>query len=104
VSPYSGEEFDYLTILFDHGKIIMMKEKSFSVSEFKARSLGLLARISRTGESLVITKRGKPIARVVPVQEERQKPVPGRLRDALLTEEDIVSPLGARLWRAAEEK
>jgi prevent-host-death family protein len=81
-----------------------MKEKSFSVSEFKARSLGLLDQISRTGESVVITKRGKPIARVVPFKENRQKPLAGRLRDMLLEEEDIVSPFGAELWKAAERK
>ncbi|MBI4025057.1 MAG: type II toxin-antitoxin system prevent-host-death family antitoxin [Verrucomicrobia bacterium] len=36
------------------------------VSRFKARCLGLLKRVRRTGESLTITLRGKPLAQVVP--------------------------------------
>ena len=79
-----------------------MKKKSFSVSEFKSKSLGLLEEISRTGEGIVVTKRGKPIAKSHPVQRGSEKPEPGRLRDMLISEDDIVSPLGAKLWKAAE--
>lgn len=37
-----------------------------AISEFKARSHALLERVRRTGRSLVVTKRGEPIAEVVP--------------------------------------
>jgi len=37
------------------------------VSRFKAECLGLLEDISQTGEELVVTKRGRPLARVKPV-------------------------------------
>ncbi|NDC55087.1 MAG: type II toxin-antitoxin system Phd/YefM family antitoxin [Planctomycetia bacterium] len=37
-----------------------------SASVFKARCLRLLDQVSRTGEELVILKRGRPVARVVP--------------------------------------
>jgi prevent-host-death family protein len=79
-----------------------MKKTVFSISEFKARSLGLLERVSKTGESLVVTKHGKPIAKVIPFTDQKDKPVPGKLADTLLDEQDIVSPFGARLWKAAE--
>lgn len=46
------------------------------VSEFKARCLGLLDSLSREGRSLVITKHGKPVARVTPIAERQV-----RLRD-----------------------
>lgn len=42
------------------------------VSEFKAKCLKLLTEVAETGEELVITKRGKVLARVVP--ERNQKP------------------------------
>ena len=79
-----------------------MSKKSYSVSEFKAKSLGLLDRVARNQESFIVTKRGKPIARVVPMGSSNLKQVPGRLEDVLVAEEDIVTPLGAKLWRAAE--
>jgi len=36
-----------------------------AVSKFKAQCLALLEDIARTGEPLLVTKRGKPLARVV---------------------------------------
>ncbi|CAN5325159.1 hypothetical protein BH23GEM2_BH23GEM2_20270 [soil metagenome] len=36
------------------------------ISEFKAKSLALLERVRRTGRPLIVTRRGEPIAEVVP--------------------------------------
>lgn len=36
-------------------------------SQFKAQCLALLDRVAETGVPLVVTKRGKPVARLVPV-------------------------------------
>lgn len=38
-----------------------------TATEFRAKCLGLLDWVARTGETIVITKRGQPIARLVPV-------------------------------------
>ena len=43
-----------------------------SATEFKAKCLHLLDEVQRTGEGLVISKRGKPVARVV--AEKASKP------------------------------
>lgn len=40
-----------------------------AASEFKAKCLGLLDEVAETGGSLVITKRGKAVARLVPFEE-----------------------------------
>lgn len=40
--------------------------KSIAVTDFKAHCLGLLEDIARTGEPLLVTKRGKPLARILP--------------------------------------
>jgi prevent-host-death family protein len=47
----------------------MTMSVEISASKFKAQCLGLLDRVAETGEELVVTKRGKPVARVVPVEE-----------------------------------
>ena len=36
------------------------------ISKFKAHSLALLERVRRSGRSIIVTKRGEPIAEVVP--------------------------------------
>ncbi len=46
--------------------------KTINATEFKAKCLQLLDEVQRTGEELVISKRGKPVARVVP--EKAAKP------------------------------
>lgn len=40
--------------------------KAIAVTEFKAHCLSLLDDVARTGQPLIVTKRGKPLARVVP--------------------------------------
>jgi prevent-host-death family protein len=42
---------------------------------FKARCLAILDEVNATGEPVLVTKRGKPVARVVvPALEKKQKP------------------------------
>src|SRR5438128_843300 len=41
--------------------------KTISAAEFKATCLDVLDQVAETGRSFVVTKRGKPVARVVPL-------------------------------------
>jgi prevent-host-death family protein len=60
-----------LTSHSDQNRIQLMKEEIIPVSEFKARCLGLIDSLSREGRSLVITKHGKPVARITPIAERQ---------------------------------
>jgi antitoxin (DNA-binding transcriptional repressor) of toxin-antitoxin stability system len=42
--------------------------KSLAVSAFKARCIAELKRLQQSGEELVITLRGRPVARVLPIR------------------------------------
>lgn len=44
-------------------------ERTVMASDFKARCLSLLDWVSVTGNPLTVTKRGKPVARLVPLEE-----------------------------------
>lgn len=46
-----------------------MQDKSIAASEFKARCLELLDEVERTREGITVTKRGRPVARLVPLQD-----------------------------------
>lgn len=82
----------------------MKKVKSYPVSEFKAKSLAILEQVSRTREEIQITKRGKPIARVLPMVPEAEEgpSLLGKLAGTVIEQGDIMSPFGPRLWQAAE--
>ncbi len=80
----------------------MIQELEISVSAFKAKALKLLEEVGRGRKSVVVTKRGKPLARVIPFRKSlKQTYQPGGLQNTLIFEGDIVSPLGKDLWQAA---
>jgi prevent-host-death family protein len=64
--------------------------KSISASEFKAKCLALLDDVAEKKETLVVTKRGKPVAKVVPAEEPRS--LIGSVRQ-LVSDEELIKPL-----------
>ncbi len=60
---------DELTMIVDHSNVLAMAPplpETISVSKFKATCLAVLEEVRRSGQSIVITKRGIPIAEVTP--------------------------------------
>jgi prevent-host-death family protein len=47
---------------------------NINAAEFKAKCLKLIDEVAVTHQPLVITKRGKPVARVVPIEAEAPPP------------------------------
>jgi prevent-host-death family protein len=43
--------------------------RTIAAARFKAQCLKLLDEVAETGETIVVTKRGKPVAKVEPVEE-----------------------------------
>jgi prevent-host-death family protein len=78
--------------------------KTLTASEFKARCLGVLDEVARTGEVVVITKRGREVARLVgPAASQHAHP-----QDALVGTVtfvgDVVGPaVPAGEWDAVAE-
>jgi prevent-host-death family protein len=69
--------------------------------EFKAKCLKLLDEVAETRTPLVITKRGKPVAKVVPVQEPKsaRQGIVGSMKGTVTILGDIISPLDVE-WDA----
>jgi prevent-host-death family protein len=67
-------------------------------SEFKAKCLGLLDEVERTGDRLVITKKGKPIADVVPHRPAKRNFI-GLFKGRGEIVGDIISPIDVE-WEA----
>lgn len=65
----------------------MTNQRSIPAAEFKARCLAILDDVAETGEEVVVTKRGKAVARVVPLE------APKPLKGSVLKEDDLVSPI-----------
>jgi prevent-host-death family protein len=68
----------------------MKPAHSIGAAEFKARCLELLDRVARDGSAYVVTKRGRPVAQVVPIDP----PAARTVRGSVTYLSDIVEPLG----------
>jgi prevent-host-death family protein len=79
--------------------IIMASERTIAASTFKAECLALLDEVAASGQTIVVTKRGKPVARVVPVE-----PPPSLLGSVtiLVEDEELLFSTGDR-WNAEED-
>ena len=75
-------------------------KQTIAAGAFKAKCLHLLDEVQQTRKEIVITKRGHPVARLVPVEEE----IPvifGRMKGTIKILGDIVAPTG-EIWEADE--
>ncbi len=60
--------------------------------EFKQTCLRLLDEVGASGEPIVVTKRGKPVAQLVPVKPERRDDWLGAMRNRGEIVGDLVAP------------
>ena len=71
--------------------------ESLSVSKFKATCLSVLDDVKKQKKRVIITKRGKPIAELIPYTNNK-KDIP--LRDTVTFIGDIISPVADEDWEA----
>jgi prevent-host-death family protein len=64
--------------------------RTISASEFKAKCLALLDEVAETREAIVVTKRGRPVARIEPPDEPIN--LAGSARQ-LVSDEEFIKPL-----------
>jgi prevent-host-death family protein len=50
---------------------MVMSSRSVSASRFKSECLAMLDDVARTGQEIVVTKRGRAVARVIPAEEPK---------------------------------
>jgi prevent-host-death family protein len=74
--------------------------RTISAGEFKARCLAIMEEVRERGGEYVITKRGTPVAKLVPMPVTR-RPLLGSMKGTGRTRGDIVSPLDEP-WEALE--
>lgn len=78
-----------------HMTMKKVTEKRVPAGVFKAKCLALFDEVEARKHAFVVTKRGRPVARVVPISSA----TPHSLRGSLLHEEDLVAPIDVK-WDA----
>jgi prevent-host-death family protein len=64
--------------------------RTIPASRFKAQCLALLDEVAESGETIVITKRGKPVAQITPL--DPPKSLVGSVT-YLVSDEELIAPL-----------
>jgi prevent-host-death family protein len=72
--------------------------RTIPAGKFKQGCLAILDDVAAKHEEVIITKRGKPVAKLVPV-EEKAPAIFGFLKGTVKYHADIVAPTGER-WDA----
>ncbi len=72
------------------------KERPIPAAEFKASCLALLDTVANDQRSFIVTKRGRPVARVVPLHSGGRSSLQG----SLLDDQGLMGPVDAE-WDAA---
>jgi prevent-host-death family protein len=68
-------------------------EKTMAAGEFKAKCLAVMDEVQAKRTTVIITKNGKPVARLVPEPFEGQDPIFGFMRGKVKIIGDITAPL-----------
>jgi prevent-host-death family protein len=79
-----------LTIILTIDKIMAMVD--ISISEFKAKCLGLIEQVHKTRKPLRITRHGRPVAEVIPAGPDRTRAFVGDMVGTGKIVGDIVAP------------
>ena len=72
--------------------------RTMKASEFKAKCLKLMDEVAETGEEILITKRGRAVAKLLPVRRRQGAPF-GLYRDQIRILGDIGAPIDVE-WDA----
>jgi prevent-host-death family protein len=69
------------------------RSPQYAAAEFKARCLELMDRVRETGVEYVVTKHGKPVAKLVPFTEGTRPSFFGALKGTVLKYERPFDPI-----------
>lgn len=76
--------------------------KTMLISEFKAKCIAVIKEAQRTREAVIITRRGRPVARVEPIVDDDKERQLGVFRGMMKIKGDIVAASATSDWDMLE--
>lgn len=74
-----------------------------TAAEFKARCLKLMDEVQATQTPITVTKRGRPVARLVPIEPAEAPPLFGCLKGSVTANDDLIAPVEVD-WDATADR
>ncbi|HEX6494690.1 MAG TPA: type II toxin-antitoxin system Phd/YefM family antitoxin [Acidobacteriaceae bacterium] len=66
--------------------------RTIAAGKFKANCLAIMDEVQKKRETVLITKRGKPVAKIIPAVEEGKDTFFDSLKGQIIFKGDVVSP------------
>ncbi|MCP5109214.1 MAG: type II toxin-antitoxin system prevent-host-death family antitoxin [bacterium] len=76
-----------------------MESQKIPAGEFRVHCLKLIDEVRQARKEIIITKRGKPVAKLVPIGDDEVPEIFGRMKGTVTILGDIVGPTGDE-WEA----
>ena len=73
-----------------------MRPREIPAGEFKAKCLAIIDQVNKSGQEVIITKRGKPAAKLIPFEETSVDSLFGRMKglvEIVGDPNDLVNPI-----------
>jgi len=77
--------------------------REIPAGEFKAKCLALMDRVRERREEYVITKHGKAVAKLVPMDEPAPPSLFGCMKGTVIEYGDIISPVAEDDWEVLQD-
>ena len=77
-------------------------EITLSKAQFKPRVLEFLREVERSGVEVIITDRGRPVARIVPYEQNHEHLL-ATLRGSIVEFVEPMEPVGVEQWEAMDD-
>ena len=80
-------------------------DETIPISKFKATCLNLLGQVKKTGKTILVTRKGEPIALITPPPApSKPKSWLGMMRDDIKINGDIIAPvLNEKEWEVLQD-
>lgn len=85
----------------DRERTVELGTRTMTAAEFKAKCLALMDEVNASGDIIVITKRGRPVAKLEPYRVMPEQWL-GRDRDNIEIHGDLIQPVEGE-WEAAAD-
>ena len=77
--------------------------QQMAISQFKAQCLAVLEKVRRSGQPLLVTKFGEPMAEINPPPAPKRGAWMGALRGTATIKKDLIAPVGVDDWEVLKK-
>ncbi len=69
-------------------------KRMVQAGKFKAECLKIMDEVQKTKRSIIITKHNRPVVKLTPIEEDKNKSLFGKMKGSAHIKGDLIQPIG----------